>query len=72
MSDATFQAANPSQNLIVRMAGSVFNFLTRISEASTISRRLQAVAEMSDAELNAKGTTRERAVQDIVRDFRHL
>lgn len=72
MTDATFHSASHSPSLLSRIATSVFNFLTSISEANAISRRLQAVAEMSDSELAARGTTREAAVQRIVADFRHL
>jgi len=72
MADATFQSAGNAQNPIARVSKAIFNFIISISEAGTISRRLQRVAEMSDAELATLGMTREDAVQHVLADMRYI
>ena len=69
MTDASIQVP---QNPIVRALNSMFDAMIALSESSKISRRLRAVAEMSDTELRAKGLTRQDAVRRVIADLHHV
>jgi len=69
----TTTASTPNLlSLIARPFIAIGNFLVRISEASAMAQAVDRLAELSDEDLAAKGTTRRAEVEKLFGSYLYM
>ncbi|MGR3502664.1 DUF1127 domain-containing protein [Pseudaestuariivita sp.] len=72
MAYVSSNAADRSGNVVVNALSAFGNWLISISESSEKARRIEALSNMSDAELAARGLKREDIARHVFRDHYYV
>ncbi|AKS46733.1 hypothetical protein SAMN05444287_1856 [Octadecabacter temperatus] len=69
---STHQVSEGLLNILARPFVAIGNMLVALAEASTMAQEAKRVADMSDADLEAAGLTREQAIAEVFGAQAHL